>query len=662
MPDNFAEFKAKLIIPKGSGEDAVGNPSREHTALLDHVKSLIASSRREMSKNYANWDYHDTIFRSRRVIDKEDRNALAKNQPAKMIVPLTYSQILTFVAFCVQSITQNKRFYQLEPTGTEDNPLREPMELILERDLRKNNWQSFLVQHFLDIGRFCLGAAEVCYREELRYIRVPQTNVVAGAFGTQTQTTSSPFTAIPVFEGNKIYPISPYRIFPDCGRGLPLTRYQEGEFCGSEDMFSMAVLKSDTQNLFNLDSIPKFAQKDYDTRRKESRIDEVDVFNPERRQGMNEVPTGDAMVKKGSVVVTKIVFDLIPKNFVVEDKRPLGEEDFPIRYIVWYANDKTIIRFEEAYYLHGQFPYIISQYLPDQNRIVNEGLSDVCNEITTTITWLINAAITNKRSALDGKFLVDPAGVDIKSLESRSPYIYLKKNASQTGVDRYIKQFQTQDYTTTYMQDAGQLKELLENTTGWSSQMQGQYSSGRRSATQDRVVAQGASARGKTILGPIWDTSFEPLGKQLIANNRQEMSFDTFSRIVGQNPTTLVNPETMVPYTPEELYAAFHADPVTIATSEDFFVYDGTQPSEKAFLAQSLQEILMELMSNPVVAQALGYGPNEIRNLFNQIYLLRGVTPSELPVPLPAPQQPQNVLPGPGAAPAGGQEPTTSVV
>jgi hypothetical protein len=305
------------------------------------------------------------------------------------------------------------------------------------------------------------------------------------------------------------------------------------------------------------------------------------------------------------------------------------------------------------------FPYIAAQFLPDQHQTINEGLADVCDQIQNNITWLINCAVTQKRSSLDGKFIVDPAGVDIKTLESRSPYIFLKKNASQTGVDRYIKQFETRDNTTTYMQDAAQMKDLLEQCSGFSGFMQGQPSSGRRSATQDRVVSQGASARGKSIITGIWDSAFAPLGKQLIANNRQEMDFETFSRIVGMGPH---GPSKSI--STEELYAAFHTDPLAIATAEDFFMFDATQPGEKAFLAQSLQEIFMTIATNPEMAMVLGYGPEQLRELFGQIYLLRGVNPAVLPtpMPLPAPVLPQNVLPGPGNQTSGGENPATSVV
>jgi hypothetical protein len=644
----FADFKSKLVLEKDK------QASSEHEALLRHTKKLVDISRGDMAKNYDAWDAHDAVFRSERRVDKEDRNAEAKGQPKKLIVPLTFSQIMTFVAFSCMSVTQNRRFFELEPTGTEDNPLEEPIELILERDLRRNQWQSFLVQFFLDIGRFSLGAAEVCYKEDYRYMRVAQSEMQSGAFGVETEKQTNDFQKIPTFIGNRVYPVSPYRFLPDTR--LSLTRYQEGEFCGSEDMFSLSSLRAMGDICFNLDFIPKMSEEQYKTRRKNSRID----LGPETREnpnlGSSDGGGTGGYVTSGPVVVTKMVLDVMPKDFEVQGEKGakvLGDENFNVRYIVWLANDKVVIRFEEAYYLHCQFPYICAQYLPDQHKNVNEGLADICDQMTNLITWLINAHVTSQRASVESKFIVDPAGIDIKSLESRSPYIFLKRNASQTGVDRYIKQFTTQDTTQGVMQDVGVLDTLLEKVSGWSSQMQGQYSTGRRSATQDRVVAQGAGARGKTTLGSIWDSAFEPLGKQLIANNRQEMDKETFLRIMGKREWP-VNPEIPpqvdpmsgqpVPtrFTDDEMFDLFKADPIAIATSEDFFVFDGTLPSEKAFLAQSLQEILMSLLSNPEVAQVLGFGPEQVKELFHQIYLLRGVTPARLPTAGAAPAAPQS--------------------
>lgn len=620
--------------------------SPEHEAILSRVKKLISKSRADMSKNYDRWDANDAIFRSERRIDKEDMAAQRKNQPAKMIVPLTKSQVLTFVAFATMTLTQNKRFFELEPTGTEDNPLVEPFELILERDTRRNHWTQFLVQFFLDIGRFSVGCAEVCYEEHVRMMRVESETVEEPGLNVVSKSKVFSYMAIPTFTGNKVHSVSPYRFFPDTS--LPLTRYQEGSFCGSEDYWTLASLKAQKgMELFSLDKIPKLTKKDVDERQRSSRGDFSDFEIRENPNMGAKVGGKDGFVKSGTVLVTKIVLDLVPSDIKVDtdDGAALGEEDFPVRFVCWYANDGQIVRFDEAYWLHCQFPYIAAQFMADQHRQVNESLADDCDQITSLITWLINAHVTSVRSTIDSKFIIDPSGIDTKSLESRSPYIFLKKNVAQMGIDRYIKQFQTQDVTQAFMQDAAQLTELLEKLTGFSGNMMGQYAGGRRSATEARVVTQGASARAKSSLAAIWDSAFEPLARQFLANNRQDMDFETFKRVVGVGPFGM-DPMTGAPVTIDILFMLFKADPMEIATSESFFVFDATLPSEKAFLAQSLQELLLSMMQSPEIMQVLGYGPQQLRQMIDDIYTLRGVTQSRLPSPqLASSTPPTGVIP-----------------
>jgi len=654
--------------------EALKDPkSPEHHAMVQHVCSLGKISRREMSTNYPQWDENDAIFRSRRKIDKEDRNAEREGKPKKLNIPLTFAQIMTFVAFNVTTITQNRRFFELEATGTEDMPLKEPLELLLERDLRRNTWNAFLVQFFLDIGRFSIGVGKVCYHEDYRYMRIQNETEVEGPFGQSVTQTTSAYTQIPVFVGNKIYPISPYRFLPDTR--LPLTRYQDGEFCGSEDMISMSALRGMGDAYFNLDKIPKMQETEYKARKGTSRIDDMPVIrSPDTEDSWGEKGT---MMQSGPVLRTEMDMEIIPKDFKYGEGKTMGKEPFPIRFHCELANDKTIIRFEEAYYLHGKYPYFMGQYSPDQHQCVNESLAEVCEQLAGLNTYKWNAHITSLKNANESKYIVDPAIIDMKTLESRSPYIRMRKDGAFLGVDKGIKQFTTVDITNNIVADSAGIKDLLESITGLSGQMQGQYSQGRRSATQDRVVAQGASARGKVGLAAQWDTAFECLGKQLIANNRQEMDFETFSRVMGKrtwpvNPNAappvdpmtgmpMVDPMTGMPvtvnYTSEEVFEMFKADPVSIAMSEDFFVFDGTNPSEKAFLAQSLQEIFMEIAANPQMAAVLGYGPEQLRELFNQIYILRGVTPPLLPSPTqaqPPPAQAPNlsVLPDPADATA----------
>src|SRR6266496_1004304 len=84
-------------------------PSAFHKQLLEDCKALVAISRRKMSEYYTIWDNNDNTFRGIRQRDKEDVAAHERREPEKMVVPISYSQITTFVAFCFSLYTQRER-------------------------------------------------------------------------------------------------------------------------------------------------------------------------------------------------------------------------------------------------------------------------------------------------------------------------------------------------------------------------------------------------------------------------------------------------------------------------------------------------------------------------------------------------------------------------
>ena len=62
--------------------------------LKDHVVSLVKISRQAMSKKYKNWDKNQDIYSGIRPPDEEDEKANRDAEPEKMVVPLTYAQMI----------------------------------------------------------------------------------------------------------------------------------------------------------------------------------------------------------------------------------------------------------------------------------------------------------------------------------------------------------------------------------------------------------------------------------------------------------------------------------------------------------------------------------------------------------------------------------------
>lgn len=201
------------------------------------------------------------------------------------------------------------------------------------------------------------------------------------------------------------------------------------------------------------------------------------------------------------------------------------------------------------------------------------------------------------------------------------------------GTARFIEQLRTTDPTASHFQDSEALIRILYMVSGVNENSMGAFAPGRRSASENRTANAGAAARSKLIAASCWYGGLAPLGRKLLLSCRQDMSFTTFAKIVGDAKA-------------QEFYDLFHpANPYELYSSEDFFSYDATIESERNYVAQSLQELFLGLVSNPDVAAQMQL---DLPAMLKEIYALRGVknlSRFNLPQNAPAPVQIPPALP-----------------
>lgn len=564
-------------------------PGEFHDKLLNHCKNLVDGSRSAMSHYYTKWDERDKVYQAERMPDKQDREAAKNNQPAKMTVPLTAAQVNTFVAFAFMVLHQRKRLFELSPVGTEDNPLREPLEVLLENDLVENAFTLQEYQFWLDLGRFGVGIFKHGWHRKVSRVMVPkQAGVGEVPEGTEYQDVVS-------FEGNRVMTVSPYRFFPDTR--LPLTRFQEGEFCACEDEYTKtALLRMEASGeVKGVKYVKPFYGESLATRQKYSRFNSIKL-------------DGSTDVENNMICVTECQVRIVPAEFEVDGKFPLGEEKFPVMFLVWYANDSRVIKAEPMTAYHDSFGYEVAQISPDQHHQLNQSLSELISKLQDSVDWFINSRMLAVTRTLDNQLVVDPSVVNMSSLENRSRIIQLQRGVARAGLDRYIKPLPVVDVTTRHTEDANILIGMAQAATGINDNALGQYHSGRRSATEAHAVTQGGSSRLLTTINLAWVSAYAQLGRKMVLNHRQYLDQTRFNQVVGTGY--------------EETFQAFKADPETLITARDVFVYDGTLPSSKQFLAQTLQELLGLVLSNPQAAVQFQLDPKRI---LEEIYLLRGL-------------------------------------
>lgn len=614
--------------------------------LLGHLNAMLKFSRGKMKGQNARWDRNLKVWRGERCPDEKDIDASENDEPEKMVIPTSYSQTMTFVTFAFMLYTQNQPLFRMGPTGNEDYDLSETCETTLDRDVRKNQFNVKLFQLLLDAARFGLTCVKTSWKKEIQFVNVPQQTemleVEGFSFADTEINVEQEFIR---YEGNDFVVVSPYRLIPDMR--LPLTRWKEGRFVADEQDYHFSWVKEqESLNVFaGTEFIEKFSKKSFeDSNRWMGQWSAVEKdFS---KSGSDE---DDFMVVNTEMNVRMNLHKYIPSLPNREDL-----------YLICIANDNRIIRIEPANYFHGEFIYDLGQFTPDQHAELNMALADTVDALQDVITWLINGRLMSLKQGLDRHLVVDPLAIDTVGLDQRSPIILLKKTAPRTGIANFIQQIKYTDMSQQNMAEAESLMKIMQMVTGVNENAMGQYAPGRRSASENRAANQGASSRMTLHATLLYDQVLQPMAQKALINQRQNMSFETFVKIVGKTSPT-------PPYTIEELFEQFAPiDQTSLIGNEDFFVFDAMSSNEKVYLAQSIQELVIALIGNPAVIPLTNYN---LTKLIDELQYLRGIRnvgrfkndPSGQSVIPGMPGQVGAVDPGTGAPVVPGQQVVSDV-
>lgn len=568
-----------------------------HRRVLDHVKGLVRMSRTHMKTYYTRWDHNVEVYKGEITPDTADADAEARGEPTKMVVPISHAQVEALVSFCMSLYLQRNSIFELIATGEEDSRASKIAQAVLDRDLSWNKFEVVLRQFLLDIARFGVGVIKIGWTEKRQRKTVmqemPPSEVLGQTFGTG-ETVAVP-TWVVSYQGNQLTNISPYRFFPDVR--MPLHRLQEGEFVASEEWYNIANLRQLEREgqVVGIDHVKPLAQDRLEERWASSRPNEEfgrDSFSQELLTSVGSKPSK-------MYVLTEVQTMIVPKDYDI-DGEPLGPEDYPVKYNIWYVNDQRIVRAEPLDFDHDQYTYAIGQYAADQNDLIGISLCDSIDMLQQVISWFINSHITSVRKVIDDRLVVDPSVIKWEDLEERRPVIRLKQDAQGYDVNKAVLQLRLQDVTSRHMDDADRLDMWVKLTTGIQHNALGQYFTGRRTATEAQSANSATAARLKTFALVNFRCALEVMAKQMLSNLRQGMDAEQLIKVAGE----LLDIEGAAQF--------MRVSKKDLVGDYDFEIFDGTIPSERAMQAMALQEFLVAAMNNPQAVVGLGYDPKKI--------------------------------------------------
>lgn len=615
-------------------KDLLQRTSPEQTALLRLYNDNVRLASSKMSEFWSTWDKSYEIYRGYRLRDIEDKRDEQKKIPPQIILPVSFAQVQTAISGLLGYFSQKDRIYELLSWGPEDQTMCEGLERDIDFQIRYNKFYAFLYLYFFDVVTKGIGVGRCSWEVKKGKYRVRREaspgilDTMKSMFGVHVEPQFEEVVEeLTQYEGNSISYVSPYSFLPD--PSVALKDFQSGSFCGYEQPMSrLAVKNEEGKTFFGTAHIPDAYSSAQDA-------------NGQRRhyQGLfGGKKTNNEAANLGEIGIANSFFgqnysivemhlraspaSLLRSLSITDNNWGLDPNDNDERvFVMTVANDTKILRFEECGELHGMFPYFCSQYTPDGDVYIGQGLPETIDGLQTFMTWLMNSHKANVGKSIRNRLIVDPTKVDITDLKNGADYI---RKIGTGDIRSAVVPLPFADSTATHMSFLQQLNLMMVAVTGINENALGLYTSGRRSAAQSRGVQQATSQRIGMIANLIWFTGFFDLGRMLLANTRQFRSQDFYTQLLGQDANKYPYNEVIL------------ADPSRIAGGVDFAPLEGIDSSNKA----NLSMLFKELLGNPQVAQMTGLDLNKI---MEYMFTINGVKNFDY---FKAPPPPTNGVPG----------------
>jgi hypothetical protein len=598
--------------------------SQMQKKLLEYVTKLLKSSSDRMCTYHDSWDNNSHIYRGYRGGDRADAEAKTKDEPPKIIVPITYAQTQTALSFLLSTFLQKPNLYEVVGSGPEDIAKSFALNTDLQYQAQKDRMYLKLYFWLLDAIKQGFGVVRNDWTEKKVKMRVSRQAPVGGIQGIMSMFSGSPMMQtieaveeVLSYQGNTTVNISPYAFYPD--PSVSLANFQDGHFVATEDEKSLASVKAQEGSMY---FGTKFIKNSHDqdlagTRKRRVRgpfdaPDKASAFDMNRETGK-------------PCIMSDVEFVMSEKELSKMLDMDMGKSPVHVKWLCTVINDSKIVRFERIGNLHGRFNYELIEFSPDHDSFYNPGLSDTIFELQNIITFFLNSHIVNVRKVIANRFLVKEDAVNLDDIKSGSLYVRVK--GATADISRVVKQLDAQDITAHHITDMESLTKLVQVITGINENALGQYSSGRRSATEARNVNAGAAARLKMTGQLMWLQGIEPLGGQWLANLRQWRTKEVYDQIVGAAAMESPFEQTIL------------ADPERIAGGFDFVPYDATLPSDKQQQAGVLTELFTTLISNPVAMQLLNKNPLPLLEHIAKLHGIKNINDFDMqPLNAPAAQ------------------------
>lgn len=620
MPD-LREANVKYDYPEGLDLRPGSELSKK---IITEINIRSEASRSLMSPRYKSWNDVDkvlTAYVNPEAVLQHDRAPRSRAVPVS--IPVSYAIREILLTYLIGTFLSDKIF-RYEGFDSKDTPGAYLMEQVIAKHCIRFKVGLQLHTMFSDALTYGFGLVTPVWERLYGYKRIQKTMGGFEFLGQMFPSMNYTEREYGVrFEGNKLESLDPYKVFLD--PYTPVQNIQDSEFVGwlSEDNYNNLLVreKAGDEGLFNVKYIKLVNQRSKFGQAARSR---------------RALPVSD---KTGGIQqnqfhsfgrptdVLYMYINLIPEEW------KLGKGDSPERWIFGVANDAVVIKANVVELDHDTLPII--SCAPEYDGYGTCPLSklEIIQGMHEQINWLYTSHTANVKKAVNDRFVVDPALVNMEDLVHPLPggYIRLRKRLWGKGITDAIQQLKVQDVTQGHIADSMNVFEMLQKISGVGDVLFGAVRGGgeRRSATEYRETKIGALSRLEKTAMIASLQSMVDISFMFASHTQQFMEEDTFVKIAGDLAASIskdfVSGEKV------------KVRPADLLVDYDLVFHDGSMPGGE-YLEAWVQMFQM-ISSNPVLAQKF-----DMPRIFLHVAKLMGAKTADEFVLNTNQQQPQ-VLP-----------------
>jgi len=514
-------------------------------------------------------------------------------QYTTLVVPFSQAIYLAALTYWTSVFLGRQPIFQYTSRQGQGQDAVLGLEALIDYQINVGGGQVPLYVWLADVGKYGLGVMGVYWDKEVsRVSEIVEEEETIEGIPTGKKRKVRRTQEVTNYEGNRLFNIRPQDFFPD--PRVPITRFQDGEFCGRHLEVGWNTLLQGEANAryFNIANL-----KD---RIKNSR-------DGARDRGSSQVPipesqTHDFLNDMGYVNIDEMTIELVPSVW------KLGASTLPEKWVFTVADDHVVIGAQPLGELHNKFPYAILSYEINGYSLYNRSMLELAQPLNNVMTWLVNTHFYNVRKAMNDMIIVNPERVEMADLLDPNPGTMIRTKAGFADIDprTVVTQLKVTDVTQNHLRDLTLMMDLLQRMMGVNDSIMGAVNSGgRKSATEIRTSSTFSINRLKMNAEFMSAVGFQPLAAMLVQSTQQHFDEEMELKIAGNTPGE---------------QKTIKASPESIAGQFDFVSVDGTFPIDRFAQANLWRQIMVDMGSNPELAQRFDIG-----KVFEHVLQLQGI-------------------------------------